>query len=129
MIAFGIAETKFGCGKMNKFTKEYFESIHGNTTEYATEKDMPHSIRTDISTNEMKRLEQFLLANNMGGIRLGYYEKQDTSSIFKSVHRSHICYLVGLGDTVAETNLMYMILKYGSLENAFNDYLKKLRSL
>jgi len=112
-----------------KFSKEYFDEIFGRASEYEREEDMPHSIRTDISTNEMKRLEQFLLANDMGGIRLGYYEKQDTSSIFKSVHRSHICYLVGLGDTVAETNLMYMILKYGSLENAFNDYLSKLRSL
>ena len=70
------------------------------------------SVRTTLSHTYAKEFTQFLLANNIKHIIVGDYVKE-------FLHK-YICYAYSEKSADNE-HLTYLILKHGSLENAFRE--------
>lgn len=93
------------------------------STKYHTEDEMPYSIRTSLSAADLTHMRFFLDANGMKEVKLGYYSRQDERHSFMSYNQ--ICYAYSKNDAEMTENMTCMILRYGSLENAFKEYMKE----
>lgn len=82
-----------------------------------------HSVRTNISVIDITLFKLFFEANEMKTVQVGTYE----SRVNKHQVNNYICYAYSDKDTIAVANMTYMSLKYGSVENAFKEYIKEIR--
>lgn len=88
---------------------------------YFMEADVPHSIRTDLSVNDLSMLEIFAKANELISMKFGYWE-----SLTGWYKENKVCYVLLQPTEQEEANLIYMNLKYGSFEKAFKEYQKEI---
>ena len=85
---------------------------------------MPNSIRTKLLIRQKKDFELFLKENNLDNILVGSYRLPSAISglPFGSVTEDCICYAYMNNDDDTQSLLSFMILKFGSVENAFINY-------
>lgn len=88
---------------------------------YFKEVDMPKSIRTSISVIELSWLGLFAKANALNSMRFGSWEDR-----VGWVINNKICYILLDPNENEEANLIYMSLKYGSFELAFDHFKKEV---
>jgi len=81
------------------------------------------SIRTDLSVADIRLLEVFLKANDLETIKIGHYEERQNNYQIDN----KICYLYDENDESVTSTLLYLALKYGSLEIAFKDFKEKVK--
>lgn len=93
------------------------------------EYEMVNPIRTNILVSDWSSFRVFLDANDMSCIELGYYVVNVELSWTKHYFENRICYSNVNPTEVIEQNLIYMNIKYGSLENAFIEYKKELKRI
>jgi hypothetical protein len=86
---------------------------------------MPHSIRTRLLIHQKKNFELFLKENNLDNILVGSYQLSSAISglPFGSSFEDCICYAYINNDDDTPSLLSFIILKFGSIEKAFIDYL------
>lgn len=84
-----------------------------------------HSIRTNISVIETREFKFFLEANDMKDVNVGSYDIRRNN--FQLEH--FICYAYTDTNEDIVSNLTYITLKHGSLENAFRHYRNTLREI
>lgn len=89
------------------------------------EEDMPSSIRTEIGVHSISLFRIFLDANDMDNVKIGTWQDRINSYQVDT----KICYLYDKKDEAAANSLVYISVKYGSLEAAFKHYLNVIGSL
>ena len=86
-----------------------------------------HSVRTSIQATDAKLFKLFLESNDLQYAIVGdYFEEMDRFNRYKG--RRYLCYAYSDIDTKAVANMTFIKLKYGSVEQAYAEYIKDIMS-
>lgn len=85
-------------------------------------------VRTNLDVGELNLFRVFLDANDMPAYVIGYYTS------YENHHFSHmgnygmnlLCYSIANSSYEAECSRMHMVMKYGSVEKAYNLYRQEI---
>jgi hypothetical protein len=87
-----------------------------------------HSIRTSIPLSDKNLFKSFLEYNDMQYVIIGdFTEAIDRYNRYKD--RRYICYAYSDINTEAIANLTFIKLKYGSVEQAYKEYINEIMSM
>jgi hypothetical protein len=78
---------------------------------------MMHSVRTELPISNRPLFEYFLKANDLDGVNVGEY-----TDTFGFSQRDKLCYAYSDKNNSIVGILTVLILKYGSLEKAYEGY-------
>jgi len=109
----------------------YLEKIIPKEEREVAEKRIPRTadqmenvVKTKVPVTDMNLFRVFLDANDMSHFEIGYYTDHEAHSFshLANYGMNNICYSTSGQTFLTESNIMYMIMKFGSLEKAFIDF-------
>lgn len=93
---------------------------------------MKVSVKTSLSPAEYSHLRIFLDANNMKSVEIDYYYRpftfQSGGRTITAGTQTLLEYIIDETDESACQSLVFITIKYGSLESAVTDYISKIRN-
>jgi hypothetical protein len=89
-----------------------------------TADQMENVVKTSFPVTDMNLFRVFLDANDMSHFEIGYYTNYEEHSFshIASYGMNNLCYSTTGQTFLTESNIMYMNIKFGSLEKAFKDF-------
>jgi hypothetical protein len=85
-------------------------------------------VKTKIPVTELNLFRVFLDANDMKDYPIGYYTHYEESKTLSfNYGQNLLCYSTKNASFITESNIMYMVMKYGSLEIAFQEFREEYR--